>query len=370
MFERTPLIIKLTFGLLFAILLVYALIETRDFLYPLAFAILLSYLLYPISKRWEQVGIPRILANIFSILFFIFVVLSASFIISKQMTRFLDDLPAIQDQALKNVDTLEVYIEDKFGIPVERQDLFLRQSIENLITSSGSILQNLVSATAGTVVKFALIPVYVFFLLFYRNKFKAFFLKLVPPDKHSKAELIIWEISSVTKRYMVGVVIVILILCVLNSVGLLIIGLKYALLLGILSAIMNFIPYFGTLIGGAIPLTFALLIEGSIETAFYVVILFLIIQFTENNILTPNITGGQVSINPFMTILSIIIGGMIWGLPGMFVSVPFLGMFKIICDHVEKLHPISYLLSTKGAEDHTVNFSRVKLFFKRIRNKG
>ncbi len=155
-------------------------------------------------------------------------------------------------------------------------------------------------------------------------------------------------------------VIVILILCVINSTGLLLIGVEYAILLGILSALMNFIPYFGTLIGGAIPLLYTFTVQGEPNKAIAVVGLFVLIQFTENNILTPNITGGSVNINPFFTILIIVVGGMIWGLPGMFVSIPLLGMFKIYCDNKQELSALSYLLGTEGTEEHALTIKNIK----------
>src|SRR5690606_28565489 len=179
-------------------------------------------------------------------------------------------------------------------------------------------------------------------------------LKLIPREKHEKINNILKDVSHVTKRYMGGIFIVVLILCFLNSLGLLVIGVKYALLLGIASALCNFIPYFGTLIGGIFPLLFVLLMSNTPEKAFSVIILFLIIQFTENNILTPNIVGGYVRLNPFIIILSIIIGGMVWGLPGMFISVPFLGMFKIFCEQVTPLQPYAFLLGTQGTEKHAL----------------
>ena len=144
-----------------------------------------------------------------------------------------------------------------------------------------------------------------------------------------------------------GVVLVVLILTVLNSAGFLIIGLEYALLLGVVSALFNFIPYFGTLIGGAVPLLFSVLSNGFTGQALAILLFFLGVQFLENNILTPKITGGQVQLNPLFTILAIIAGGMIWGLPGLLVAVPFLGMFRVVCKHVPGMEPYAYLLGKK-----------------------
>jgi len=143
------------------------------------------------------------------------------------------------------------------------------------------------------------------------------------------------------------VVTVVLILCVLNSVGLMIIGIKYAIMFGILSALMNLIPYFGTLIGGTIPLAFTLFSDTP-EKAVAIIIMYLIVGFTDHNILTPNITGGAVQINPFFTILSLIVGGIVWGIPGMLIAVPVLGVLKIVFENIAELHPYAYLMGTEG----------------------
>src|SRR5690606_37579976 len=160
--------------------------------------------------------------------------------------------------------------------------------ISNAFTQGGETFQRIFTATTTTIIKIGLLPVFVFFLLYCRNKYKDFILKLTDKEKHEKTDKVIKEISNVTQRYMSGMTVVVFILCFLNSFVLMIVGLKYALLLGILSALMNYIPNFGTLIGGTIPLTVALVTESSPRYALGVIILFMIIQFTENNILTPN----------------------------------------------------------------------------------
>ena len=188
---------------------------------------------------------------------------------------------------------------------------------------------------------------------------------MVLPEKgHQKTEEIIKEVSVVVKKYMGGVFIVVLILCVLNSVGLYIVGVKYALLLGLIAAIFNFIPYFGTIIGFSFPLIMALLTGDGPGTAIGVVILFIIIQFTENNILTPNITGGQVNVNPFFIILSVLIGGIIWGIPGMFIVVPLMATLRIICEKVDALKPWAFLISDTGTEEYALTTKKLRKFLR------
>ena len=365
--SRYPAIVKITIILFFLILLIFALMEARNFLYPIFFAILLAYLLYPLASFLEKHQVPRILANLISIILGIVIIAGAVFFVYSQIRIFVEDFPTLRRQALANVDTLEKWIEETFGVSSREQHEWVRDRISEFFESGAKFFGDAFTATTSTLAKAGLMPVYVFFMLYYRNKFKEFILQLVPNEKHQKTEKILSDVSFVTERYMGGVFVVVLILCILNSIGLMIVGLKYAILLGVISALFNFIPYFGTLIGGIVPLFYTLVISPHPEKAVGVIIFFIIIQFTENNILTPNITGGNVQLNPFITILSIIVGGMIWGIPGMFLIVPFLAMFKIFCEYVDGMQPYAFLLGTRGTERHAINKEKVMIWFKKIR---
>lgn len=364
--QHTPLIVRLTATLLFIILLFYGLIAAKDILVPLALGTLFAFLLYPIASFFEKSGLPRILANLLTIILGIITIGGAMYLIYGQLAIFVGDFPELRQKSLHNLRGLTDWVETKFGISAAQQQRWLRNFISNVFIQGGETFQSIFTATTATVAKLGLLPVFVFFLLYYRNKYKEFILKLTDGTKHKKTDRVIKEISSVTQRYMGGITIVVFILCFLNTIGLMIVGVKYALLLGILSALMNYIPYFGTLIGGAIPLLVALVTEDSPSYAFGVIILFIIIQFTENNILTPNIVGGNVRINPFFVILSIIVGGLVWGLPGMFIVLPFIAMFKIICENIEVLQPYAFLLGTEGTEKHALTWDKTKAFFLNI----
>jgi predicted PurR-regulated permease PerM len=132
---------------------------------------------------------------------------------------------------------------------------------------------------------------------------------------------------------------------------------------GVIAAVINFIPYFGTIMGYAIPFGVALLTGDSPRYAIGVVILFIIVQFTENNILTPNIVGRQMRINPFFIILGVLLGGVIWGIPGMFIVVPLMGMLKIVFDRVPDLRHLGFLIGDRGTEDYSLTVNKVKRFF-------
>ncbi|PVY42493.1 AI-2E family transporter [Pontibacter virosus] len=355
---------KLTYWLLFSVLLVFVLVEAREFLYPIVMALLFAYLLYPVVKRLENWGIPRLLANFVTIITAMALFAGLLLLLYKQLSVFLTDFPQLKEKALANIDLLQAHIDRKFGDESQANERWLRLQVSNAMDLSGSAITNILLATTNTITKFALMPVYIFLMLYYRNKFETFLFKALSSHRHGKVKVMIDEISSVTKHYMGGVVIVILILCVINSAGLLIIGVEYAILLGIVSAFINFIPYFGTLIGGAVPLLYTLVVQGDPQKTLAVLLFFLVVQFTENNILTPNITGSRVNINPLFTILSIIVGGMLWGLPGMFVAVPIMGMFKIYFDNSPNLQAYSFMLGTEGTEEHALTIDKILRFLR------
>ena len=363
---KLPLILRLTIVMLFLWLSYFILTEFRNYLYPITLGGLFAYLLYPIASYLERHKIPRILANILSILIGITVVSALFFFIYKQMGLFLQDLPSLKIVASKNVNTIFKHLAELTGVETPLLKEQFKTFAGNLLSSSGQNFKGTFNATFQTVFAVGIMPVYIFFLLFYRNKFHDFILMVVPDQKHAIASKIIDEVNQVVVNYMTGVFIVVTILVVLNSTGFIIIGLKHALLLGVLAAIMNFIPYYGTIIGYLFPLFIAVFTMNSPQYAFLVVVQLIIVQFTENNILTPNIVGSHVSINPFMIILAITFGGFIWGLPGMFIAVPMAAVFRVLGENLPELAPIGYLLGAEGTEQHSLSRKKLaKIIFRK-----
>ena len=366
---KLPLIVNLTLTLLFIWLSYHMLTEFRNYLYPITLGGLFAYMLYPLGSYFEKKGFPRILANLLSILIGIAIVTGIAFFIYKQLGLFFADLPGLQKTASHNINTIFNNIEQSTGI----QNHDLKEQVKLIANQMLSLksfnFKNTFNSTFQTLFTFGIMPVYVFFLLFYRNKFREFILMLVAENKHAITVRIITEINQVTVHYMTGVFKVVTILMVLNSTGFLIIGLKHALLLGVMAAMMNFIPYYGTILGYIFPLFIAIFTMNSPSYAFFVFLQFIVVQFTENNILTPNIVGSHVNINPFMIILSITLGGFIWGLPGMFIAVPVAAILRVLGENIPQLASVGYLLGSTGAEEHNVNAQKIRKYFERLFKK-
>jgi len=369
MLERLPSAQKFSFFLLSIILVFYVLITAKLFLYPIALAVLFAYLLYPLTNFLEKKRFPRILAIVISIILLLTVITFIGLFVYRRLGVFVGDFPTFRVKAITRIDEMEKTISSLFGISDLQLTDFLRSRVSGMFETGSTVFNKAFTATTGTLFRLGILPVFIFMFLYYRTKFAWFIMKIVPREKQLLTLNVLREASKVASRYMGGIFTVVFVLCIINSLGLYLVGIRYAITLGIIAAIFNFIPYFGTIIGYSIPFVFALLTGDSAQPAFKVLLVFLIVQFMENNILTPNIVGNYVKINPFMIILGVIAGGMVWGLPGMFVVIPFLAVLRIISEHVPALHPYVYLLGTGGTRRHALTGENIRKFLNRFRNR-
>ncbi len=364
--NRYPLSMKITFMLLAIILFFYGIIAAKDFLYPIVLGVLLGYLGYPITCYLEKKGFPRIPASLFSVLFFLFIVSFALIIIYRRAGTFIDQIPLYKQQALQNIDKMETLIEDQFGLSDLRLVEFFRSRIKYFFEIGNETMNQAFASAAGTIFRLAILPVYMFLFLYYRTKLAYFILQLVPKENRKVGIKILANFSTVVARYIGGMATVVVILAILNSIGLLLIGIENPFVFGIISACFSFIPYFGTFIGGSIPFLFSLLINDSPLVALKIIILYLIIHLIENNILAPNIVGNSLRLNPLVIIVGIIAGGMVWGIPGMFAIVPLLAMLNIMSENVVRLHAYSFLLGPSGTRRHAITIENIKSSWTRI----
>jgi predicted PurR-regulated permease PerM len=349
MFSKYPTLSKITLVLLFIVLLVHSIVAVKGIIVLVLLAILFAYLLFPVARQLERWRIPRGIADFVPVILSLAIVISLGFLLYKQISVFANDAPQLKAQAVENIGKIETYLEGRFEF-VPHREHWLQDKMGNIIASSQDELRAAFATTATTLGKFFIMPFFIFFMLYYRNRFKEFVLEMLPAGKHDTAEHAIIEISQVTRRYMVGLFTVVFIIAAINCISLSLIGVKYAILMGLIAALFNFIPYFGTLIGAIIPLTMTFLTGSSPKYVLFVLIHFIVIQMLEHNFLTPKITGSQVRINPLVTLLSILFGALLFGVAGMFLAIPFTGMFKILCENIESLKPVGRLIGDTTPE--------------------
>lgn len=354
-----PFVQRSTYVLLFIIAFFFILIIARDFLVPLAFGFLISSLLFPVCRFLCHKGLPKGVSIFISVIIMMVVFGGIALLFVSQIAELAADFPDLRSKAMENITDVYQYIEDQFGLAVNWQKHWVKGRVDNLFTTGSEFFNKLLNGAAGTVFKVLMMPVYVFYILYYHDRFRQFILRSTPERHKETANKILKEISWVSQRFFGGAFIVVMILVVTNSLGLYLIGLKYPIFFGVISAVFNLIPYFGTWIGAFFPFVFALLTGDSVNLALSVLVFFAFIQFTENNILTPHITGGYVRLNPFFTIIGLIAGGMVWGVAGMLLVIPFLASLKIILENIESTKNLAFLIGR--SDDETIGKIRRKI---------
>jgi predicted PurR-regulated permease PerM len=337
-----------------------ALYFARNILIPISFAALLSMLMLPVCKKLEHWKFPRWAAILSCLLILLMVISGFVFVFTSQIISFSDNLPKYRNAFNNKIENIQELLERTIKVSPKEQITFLKEKGTDFLENGGQYVKVLLLTTTGTLATIGVVLVYTFFFLYFRDRFKNFILKITAPENEEKTLMIINKSSKVTAKYLAGVFIVISILSVLNSIGLLILGLDYAIFFGITVAILNIIPYIGVPLGAILPVTMALITKDSFWTAAGVAGVFVINQFIENNFLTPNIVGNRVNLNPLATILTLLTGASIWGIAGMIIFLPFLGVIKITLDHIEALQPYAFLIG--------IDESPKSLFILRIKN--
>ena len=322
----------------------FLLIYLKNFFIPLALAILFALMLYPATKFLEKHKVPRGL-SIFSLLIgFLITVGGVIFGISLVFRHFLRDLPALEKQFQTNIQNLQATLETKFGLGEQASSLLNEQlQISELLNSN--ILGTIVGTTTNTLVITGFTLVFTFFMLYYREKFTVFLHSIFEKRRHQGIHEVLDKMDDIAPRYLLGVITVVSILALINSTGFALIGVQSPIFMGIIAAILNVIPFVGTIFGFGIVFLFTLATQ-PIGVAVGVLIMFFFVQFFDNNILTPNITASKIKLNPLFAILAILLGSIIWGVVGMFVALPFLAMIKIMLDSRPRWRPLGQLLGT------------------------
>lgn len=352
--------------LFFFVLLVVVMYFGRAFLIPIVFASLLAMLMAPMCRRFESWGWSRPFATIGCVLILVVVIAGIGLIISTQFSTFAENMTQIQSKGKEILNQAQSYIEEQIGMSPEKQEEIVKKQAEQSNQSGRpSLPARILTAITSTLTGIVLSLVITFLMIYNKEQFENFFLRLYDDQDKDKVKSVVNQITQVSQKYLTGRAMSVLIIATMYSVGLLIVGVKNAVLLGGIAALLTVIPYLGTILGGLFPVVMALLTQ-DIQTALWAAVVMLAIQTIDNYFIEPNVVGGEVNLNALWSILSILIGGMIWGVAGMIVFLPLFGIIKIVCDHVQPLKPIGYLLGEPGGEKP----SRLREWFRQKLGNG
>ncbi len=366
--QGIPGYMKYFFILASLTLTVYIIIISRPIFNPLLAALIMGLLLTPLASRMERLRIPRALSTTLAILLVFIVLTGISWFFSGQIANIASDLDTIEAKTAELINSAKGFIESQFGLQPTEQTDYLMNGMTNFLKNSSSFFGSTISATAGFFSGFLLFLIALFFFLYYRTFLVTFLFKIFKSQNHERLKTSLTEIRKVVKDYILGLFLVIFIIAVLNTIGLMALGIEHAIFFGVLAAILTIIPYIGIFIGSILPIIFALVTKDSLWYPLGVLLIFWFIQTLEGNFITPNIMGNQLSINPFASILGLFIGGMILGTLGMIFAIPLLAIFKVIFDGSESTKPLGYLIGSPP--DEHPKHRKNKGFFGRLFNKS
>lgn len=345
-----PLYAKLAFACLLIALLLFGLSIGKGLMVPMCFAFLFALLLQPLCHLMEKHRFPRFLAIFVCLVTILICIGFLMFFISSQLMNLIQDATQLQTRFYAIFTDLQTWVTQHFGIAKAKQLTWMKSSATSWLESSGAFLSGTLATTTHVFVDIGLVLIFIFFFLYYRNFFREFLYRLLATTPTATINDVLYKIRSVVKNYIIGLASVIGIVAAMNTLGLVLLGIDYALFFGVLAAVLAIIPYIGIIIGASLPIILSLVTKDSIWYTVGVVGVFTFTQFVSDNFITPYIVGSKVSVNPLAAMIALILGGVMWGAAGMILAIPFTAIVKVILDVVPAMQPFGFLLGEPPAK--------------------
>ncbi|TSJ47738.1 AI-2E family transporter [Fluviicola chungangensis] len=334
---------KRIFTILLLVVIAAIIYLGNDILFPIILAFIFGVLIRPIDAFFQHKWhFPKLLSVIITVAIAIIIFAAILLLLGFQLKDFFSDLPTLEKNMMKVIHDLGDWINKTFGVTNFQQEKIVK---ENFMKGGKFLSMKNFGSFTGALVNFILVPLYLFLFLFYRELLLGFLNKLVPPKSSERMQIIVNDIKVIIRMYILGLLLEIAIVATLTTLGLWLIGVKYALFLGLLVSLLNLIPYVGILVANFLSCLISLSNNPSLEQSVLGVIAVIgAVQLIDNNILLPRVVGSKVRINALASIICVIVGGSLAGVPGMFLAIPITAIIKVVFDAVPNLEPYGYLL--------------------------
>jgi AI-2 transport protein TqsA len=346
MLVKHPFYIRLAAILLSVLLILFFMHEGRTIIIPLFFSVLIAFMLLPLTKWFERRRFPKGLAAFASLLIFIIFLGGICFFFGAQTADFARDLPELGVRMQGWVVNLQGWIAQKFHVDASHQLQYLNRAAADFARYASLIIQALLLAVTGFAIWTIFVFIFTFFILTHRTLLRNFITCLFPKKAQPEVIGVLGSVQNLAKGYVLGLLTEMVIVAILNVAAFFIFGVKYALLLGVLAAVLNIIPYLGIYTAAGISAIITLS-NSTPNHALIVIIVLIVIHFIDANILMPRIVGGRVKMNPLITIIAVLTGSLLWGIAGMFLFIPLAGILKIIFERVDGFKPWAVLMGTE-----------------------
>ncbi len=316
----------------------------QDIIIPLVFAIMIAILLNPVILFLCRIKIPRVPAIILALVVTMSLITAVFYFFITQISLFSESFPLFKQKFLALFNEGERWISQTFNVSKWKVDAWVTKTRKEGMDENGTVvITSTVSTLGGMLMTFVIMPVYVFMIIYYKPLLLEFIARLFPKNLHVTVVEVLTETKTLIQRYLFGLLVEAILVAILNSLALWILGIPYAILVGVIGALLNVIPYIGGVVAVALPMLLALATKQPVD-ALYVLIAYLVVQFIDNNFFVPKIVASKVKINALVSIIVVLVGNELWGIPGMFLSIPITAIVKVIFDRIEPLQPYGFLL--------------------------
>ena len=324
---------------------------------------LFAILLYPVVNFFKsKIRLPHVIAVMLAVLIFVLVFVGLFVFLSFQISDFVNDFDKIEKNFNIHVNNIQGFVRDNFHLSSREQKAYIDTATEDSMEKGKEIIGTTLMSFTDTLMNLTLIPIYTFLILLYRTHFLLFLAKLIKKENHEQLKNILTNIRIAINSYIVGLIIETILISIMTTVGFMLIGLKYAILLGIVTGILNLIPYIGILFAGLLSILASLTGSPDLSIIVGVIVITIVVQLIDNNVLVPLIVSSKVEINALVSIIGIIIGGAIAGVSGMFLALPIIAIMKVIFDRVESLQAWGYLMGDHLPKTYTWRKIKLPLF--------
>lgn len=315
----------------------------QSILLPVIYATIIAILISPAVNFLISKGMTRFISSASVIIIGLLIVVGLIALLSSQASRFSEALPQLTDKFEALITQIVTWASGFFDVSAKKINAWIADTKGELMGNSNIFIGTTLSTMGGILSAALLTPVYIFMILFYQPHLIEFVHKVFGTGNDGKVSEILTETKGIVQSYLVGLFVEFTIVAILNSVALLILGINYAILLGIAGALLNIIPYLGGVITMVLFSVIALVTKSPVY-ALYVLMLYTLIQLIDNNYIVPKIVGAKVKLNALVSLIVVIVGAALWGVPGMLLSIPLTAIIKLILDRIEPLAPWGFLL--------------------------
>ncbi|WP_316803106.1 AI-2E family transporter [Pedobacter nototheniae] len=357
MTNNFPLTVKRSIELLGLMALIAVIVIGRDIIMPILMAFFISIMLLPVYRFLKRKKVPESLSIILPIVLVALFVGLIVWFFSNQIGALVKDFPQIKKNVALHLKSLSEWVSQLTHYSTTEQLKFIDDKSNDLLNMGGKLAGGAALTLSGVFVFIGLLPIYIYLMLFYKDILLKFIFMWFKTDHHPKVKEAIYETESIIKSYLIGLLIQISYMTILLGGILMLIGIKHALLIGVIFAILNLIPYVGALIGNIIGVLLTLTSSQELWPVITVLGVIAFVQFLDNNILMPRIVGSKVKINALFAILGVFIGGSVAGVSGMFLALPIVAVLKVIFDRTEMFKQWGVLLGDERPAKSPMSFS-------------